>query len=479
MPDLKISELPAVVTPAATDQFAVNQGGVSRMETRAQIHNLVSGERFVAALGNNAAAPSFGWETANSGFFVFAGTNIGVSVGGLNKFIFGTDIFSGSTGNSGRLRGSTVTGPTVPTILPGNDLTTGIGAVVTTPFALSMVAAGVEGIRLTGESSHVIQAPEAQVGLTADVGSGQGDGVILSSYNEYATVATAGDAATLPDTFIVGTKIYVKNNGANAMDVFPASGDDAGAGADVAIVVSPGDSALFMAIAADATWTQISIPLVQNRLVLPQVNDAANPTLAFGAGTSGFFNPVSTLIGVSIGGTSRWLFAGGDLNGQAGSSAGIRGGTSSSPTVPTLLPSGGDADTGIGSGGATLDQLSLIAGAIEGMRFTEVSDFVLQAPDSNVGLTADPSSVQGGGVILCSYNVYSTVATIGDAATLPAAFKVGTKVWVKNDAANSMDVFPASGDDAGGGVDTAVAVAGGATALFIATVVDATWTQLI
>jgi hypothetical protein len=317
------------------------------------------------------------------------------------------------------------------------------------------------------------------VGLTADVGSGQGDGVILSSYNEYSTVATAGDAATLPAAFKVGTKIYVKNNGAAAMDVFPASGDDAGAGADVAIVVSPGDSALFMAIAADATWTQISIPLVQNRLVLPQENSPATPTLAFGAGTSGFFNPVSTLIGVSIGGTSRWIFAGGDLNGQAGSSAGIRGGTTSGPTVPTLLPSGGDADTGIGSGGAVLDQLSLIAGAIEGMRFTEVSDFVLQAPDSNVGLTADPSSVQGGGVILCSYNVYSTVATIGDAATLPAAFKVGTKVWVKNDAANSMDVFPASGDDAGGGVDTAVAVAGGATALFIATVVDATWTQLI
>jgi hypothetical protein len=37
MPDSKISALPAVVTPALTDEFVVNQGGVSKKITRQQI----------------------------------------------------------------------------------------------------------------------------------------------------------------------------------------------------------------------------------------------------------------------------------------------------------------------------------------------------------------------------------------------------------------------------------------------------------
>jgi hypothetical protein len=44
MANAKISALPAVTTPASTDEFAVNQGGTTKKETRAQIHTLESGE---------------------------------------------------------------------------------------------------------------------------------------------------------------------------------------------------------------------------------------------------------------------------------------------------------------------------------------------------------------------------------------------------------------------------------------------------
>jgi 3D (Asp-Asp-Asp) domain-containing protein len=475
MPDLKISELPAVVTPAATDQFAVNQGGVSRMETRAQIHTLESGEAFAAGFGLLTVV--FG--DGNTGFGEFSSDVLNLEIGGVNRWRWLTGDYSGTTGGSASIRGATVATVTAPTLIPaGGDTDTGIGADAVGGDQLSLIAGGVAGLRLAEASSRIIQTPDANVGLTADVGSGQGDGVILCSYNVYSTVATAGDAATLPAVFPVGTVIFVKNDGANRMDVFPASGDDAGAGADVAIVVDAGDSAWFLATAADATWTQISLPLVQNRLVLPLTNDAANPTLAFGDGDTGFFEVLDDIMRLSMAGVARWIFQGDNISGVAGSSARISN-LSTSNTVPNLLPNQADPNTGIGANAADVDQLALIAGGVEGMRLTEASSFVIQSPDANVGLTADPSSVQGGGVILCSYNVYSTVATIGDAATLPAVFKVGTKVWVKNDAANSMDVFPASGDDAGGGTDVAVAVAGGATALFIATVADATWSQLI
>jgi hypothetical protein len=125
------------------------------------------------------------------------------------------------------------------------------------------------------------------------------------------------------------------------------------------------------------------------------------------------------------------------------------------------------------------DAIALTAGGVEGIRFTEASSSVIQTHEANTGLTADVGSAQGNGVITSTYNVYSTVGTAGDAATLPATFPVGTVIYVKNDGANSMDVFPASGDDAGAGLNTAVAVPADGSATFIATVADSTWTNLI
>lgn len=121
-----------------------------------------------------------------------------------------------------------------------------------------LYAAGVEALGLRGDGTDVVIRTEANVGLTADVGSSQGDGVITSSYNVYSTVGTAGDAATLPATFNVGTQIFIKNDAAvNSMDVFPASGDDAGAGTNTAVAVAAGDFAVFIATAVNATWTKL------------------------------------------------------------------------------------------------------------------------------------------------------------------------------------------------------------------------------
>ena len=103
-----------------------------------------------------------------------------------------------------------------------------------------------------------------------------------------------------------------------------------------------------------------------------------------------------------------------------------------------------------------------------------------QAAGITIGITADVGSIQGGAPITTIFNVYDTVAVAGDAATLPAVFLAGDLVYVKNDAAvNSMDVFPALGDDAGAGDDTAIAVAAGEGKIFLATVDNTTWTVVI
>jgi hypothetical protein len=83
------------------------------------------------------------------------------------------------------------------------------------------------------------------------------------------------------------------------------------------------------------------------------------------------------------------------------------------------------------------------------------------------GLTADVGSIQGGLPILTRIWVVDTVAVIGDSTTLPVATP-GAVYHVANRAANSMDVFPASGGKINAGAtDAAQAVAGGTSVTFV------------
>ena len=139
-----------------------------------------------------------------------------------------------------------------------------------------------------------------------------------------------------------------------------------------------------------------------------------------------------------------------------------------------MVVQGGDAaTTGIGIGG----DLTLEGGAkgSTGSRgFVRIPDLVIH--DLDAGLTADAGSAQGGLPLTASYNEISTVGTTGDSATLYAA-QAGIKQTVMNNGANSMDIFPASGDDLGAGANTAVALAAGNNITYFA--IDATnWETL-
>jgi len=87
-------------------------------------------------------------------------------------------------------------------------------------------------------------------GVTAHVGSSQGDGPITTDVVQISVCANAGDAVTLP-TAVAGLEITIVNNGANACDVFPASGDNLGAGVDTAASLAAAANITY--IAYDAT----------------------------------------------------------------------------------------------------------------------------------------------------------------------------------------------------------------------------------
>lgn len=90
------------------------------------------------------------------------------------------------------------------------------------------------------ELARAINNKTTTATITAYAGGGQANAVELNAgINEISVCATTGDSVKLP-TAAAGLMVYIINNGANASDVFPASGNDIGAGDDTAISLASG-----------------------------------------------------------------------------------------------------------------------------------------------------------------------------------------------------------------------------------------------
>jgi len=104
------------------------------------------------------------------------------------------------------------------------------------------------------------------------------------------------------------------------------------------------------------------------QLLLPLSNDAVTPTLAFGDGDTGFYEAADDTVRITHNSVYTWNI---DVNGFGSAIAGggqIRK-SGASATVPSVAPNRDDLDTGLGT--AAADQLSLIAGGVEGIRISE------------------------------------------------------------------------------------------------------------
>ncbi|MHC4312619.1 MAG: LamG domain-containing protein [Planctomycetota bacterium] len=106
---------------------------------------------------------------------------------------------------------------------------------------------------------------------------------------------------------------------------------------------------------------------IDNHLLLPQVNEPATPTLAFGDGDSGFFEQSDDVIYLSLGTVGRYRFDGSNITTVSANRFSLRHEVPSS-TNPVFVPNSSDLDTGVGWNAA--DELSLVAGGVEGIRVT-------------------------------------------------------------------------------------------------------------
>lgn len=95
------------------------------------------------------------------------------------------------------------------------------------------------------------------------------------------------------------------------------------------------------------------------------------------------------------------------------------------------------------------------------------------------GITATAGGGQANGVLLArSFNRVTTVATAADSVKLPPA-KAGAQITVFNKGANSLNVFPATGEVINAlSANTAIAVAATKGMIFTCCV-DGTWDTIL
>jgi hypothetical protein len=102
-----------------------------------------------------------------------------------------------------------------------------------------------------GDSSFVVQSQggvlrSTKAGITAVTPGAQGDGPLTADINEISVCGTGSDAVTMPEAQ-AGREIFIINNGAQTLEIWPATGDNLGAGANTAVTLAAGSNVTYVA----------------------------------------------------------------------------------------------------------------------------------------------------------------------------------------------------------------------------------------
>lgn len=84
------------------------------------------------------------------------------------------------------------------------------------------------------------QIKSVRAGITASTTQTQGQQALTEDVNEISIVANANDTVTLPPAPSYSRSVRIINNGVNTLKIFPASGDDLGAGIDTSTTLVSG-----------------------------------------------------------------------------------------------------------------------------------------------------------------------------------------------------------------------------------------------
>jgi len=250
----------------------------------------------------SASLPSIAFVSdPDTGFFHTSANTVNLSVGGTAPWQWSIENFGpGLTITNGPHMFAEETSATNPVFAFGSDPDTGLGSAAADQA--SIIAGGVEALRLSEASSQILVQDSLQAGLTAGTTQTQAGGLqLLSSYNEVATVANQDDTVVLPEA-VIGRGCTIRNNGANRIQIFPAVNDDLGAGVDLATTLETNESIIYRAFDA-INWR----PESTTSIVHAEMHDEDNTDAFVVNDAGGDFHAYHTN-GLVIGDAQGWTF---------------------------------------------------------------------------------------------------------------------------------------------------------------------------
>lgn len=112
-----------------------------------------------------------------------------------------------------------------------------------------------------------------------------------------------------------------------------------------------------------------------------------------------------------------------------------------------------------------VDILGVQATPPQGLILTITAEAEEDVDTVDAAITASTTQSQGQQALTKQLNIVTTVANANDVVTLPAAL-AGLRCCVANLGANTLQIFPASSDNLGAGVDTSTTLAAGFNVTF-------------
>ncbi len=194
----------------------------------------------------------------------------------------------------------------------------------------------------------------------------------------------------------------------------------------------------------------------------PVVSSKFDPATGIGFGGVGQMSLIASSTEVlRIGGTL--ITANQDIRGSASNRFGIDANVIADLSTVIFKPNNSDGNTGYT---AETDKPGILAGGVLAVSWLENGGVIVDR-QINTGLTASTTQSQGQEVLTSSINEVATVANTNDVVTMPTA-ESGRTVRIINNGANTLQIFPSSGDDLGAGVNTSITLASGSNATYIA-----------
>jgi 2-keto-3-deoxy-6-phosphogluconate aldolase len=120
----------------------------------------------------------------------------------------------------------------------GADLGNGVNTATTIPTGAHAVWVAISATlwhQVDGVMRHSVQSA-----ITAGTTQTQGQVPLTKDVNEVHTVANANDVVTMPTAPAFSRTVTIINNGANILQIFPATGDDLGAGVNTSVTLAAG-----------------------------------------------------------------------------------------------------------------------------------------------------------------------------------------------------------------------------------------------